>query len=147
MMQSAIYDLTVAMPHEPDDARFSAAEFAIYRGGYEKALEISLRVTRAAAQRFELIERTRRIDERKAHPREHARHVKATRPIETPALRAVESTPAPQAAQIALGRGFGDQLVVARVIERFRRGSTAGVSSGASDRAPRGAARQRRGAA
>src|SRR5881628_404364 len=98
MMQSAIYDLTTAMPHEPDGARFSAAEFAIYRGGYEKALEISPRATRAAAQRFELIERTRRIDERKAHPREHARNVKETRPSETPALRAVESTPAPQSA-------------------------------------------------
>jgi hypothetical protein len=42
----------------------------LYRNGYEKALEVSLRVTRAAAQRFELIERTKRIDGRKVHPHE-----------------------------------------------------------------------------
>lgn len=65
MMQESVYDLMVAKPHEPDEARFTAAEFALYREGYEKALEISLRVLRAAEQRFELVERTRRLEARR----------------------------------------------------------------------------------
>jgi hypothetical protein len=147
MMQSAIYDLMTAAPHVADDARLSAAEFAVYRNGYEKALEVSLRVTRAAAQRFELVERTKRIEGRKVDPHEPARRAKDTRPSDTPAPRPVVSTPAPLGASIALGRGFGDQLVIRRVLERYRRASIALVSSAASDCAPRGAARAHAGAA
>jgi hypothetical protein len=65
MMQGAVYDLMVANPHEPDGARFTAADFALYREGYDKALETALRVLRAAGQRFELVDRTRRLEARK----------------------------------------------------------------------------------
>lgn len=67
MFQGSIYDLIASTPHEPDDARFTAAEFALYRAGYEFALETALRTLAAAERRFELIDRTKRLETRRAH--------------------------------------------------------------------------------
>jgi hypothetical protein len=61
MLQAAVYDLMVAPPHEPADARFTAAEFALYRQGYDYALVMALKVLKHAVARFELRERTKRL--------------------------------------------------------------------------------------
>jgi hypothetical protein len=61
MLQQAVYDLTVAPPHEPADARFTAAEFALYREGYEHALLMAMKTMKHAVARFELRERTKRL--------------------------------------------------------------------------------------
>jgi hypothetical protein len=61
MLQAAVYDLMAAPPHEPPDARFTAAEFAVYRQGYDYALLMALRVLKHAVARFELKERTKRL--------------------------------------------------------------------------------------
>jgi hypothetical protein len=63
MILGALDDLTVARPHEPIDARFTAAEFAVYRAGYDTALTVATKTVVAAAQRFELFERTKRIEQ------------------------------------------------------------------------------------
>lgn len=65
MLQEAVYDLLVAPPHEPDGARFTAEEFAVYRQGYDLALIMALRVMQAAERRFSLYKRTRRLEARK----------------------------------------------------------------------------------
>lgn len=62
MQQEAVYELLVAKPHEPADARLSAAEFVHYRDGYSWALVMALRVMEAATRRYELVARTKRID-------------------------------------------------------------------------------------
>lgn len=61
MLQEAVYDLLVARPHEPDDARFTAAEFALYRAGYELALKMALRTMDGARARYKLYILTRRL--------------------------------------------------------------------------------------
>lgn len=61
MLQQAVYDLMVAPPHEPDGARFTAAEFDLYRQGYDYALVIALRTMKHAVARFQLRERTKRL--------------------------------------------------------------------------------------
>lgn len=65
MLQGALYDLMVAPPHEPADARFTAADFALYREGYDHALLVALKAIQSAAQRYELIERTKRLEARR----------------------------------------------------------------------------------
>jgi len=65
MLQQAVYDLTVARPHEPADARFTAAEFALYRQGYDYALLIAMKTMNHAVARFELRERTKRLSARR----------------------------------------------------------------------------------
>lgn len=65
MLQQAVYDLMAATPHEPTDARFTAAEFALYRAGYDFALVVVLRTLKAAEQRFELRDRTKRLERRR----------------------------------------------------------------------------------
>jgi hypothetical protein len=62
MMESAVYDLMVAKPHEPPDARFTSEQFALYRQGYETALLVALRALQAAERRFGLVERTKRLE-------------------------------------------------------------------------------------
>src|SRR5437868_15065643 len=62
MQRAAVYELMVAAPHVPDDVRYTAAEFALYRAGYDWALVMALRVMGAAVQRHELIARTKRIE-------------------------------------------------------------------------------------
>lgn len=49
-------------PHVPADAKYTDAEFAIYREGYDHALLMAMKVVTAAEQRFELRERTKRLD-------------------------------------------------------------------------------------
>ena len=61
MLQAAVYDLTVAPPHEPADRRFTNAEFALYREGYEYALLMAMKTMKHAVVRFELRERTKRL--------------------------------------------------------------------------------------
>ena len=62
MLQQAVYDLMTATPHEPDGARYTPADFALYRAGYDYALVIALRTLQAAELRFELRERTTRLE-------------------------------------------------------------------------------------
>lgn len=62
MQQQAVYDLMVARPHEPAGEHFTAAEFHLYRSGYDMALVMALRVMRAAEERYEIVIRTKRID-------------------------------------------------------------------------------------
>lgn len=57
-----MYDLLVATPHVPDDAVFTAAEFALYRQGYHWALVMALRTLKAAEERHKLFARTRRLE-------------------------------------------------------------------------------------
>jgi hypothetical protein len=59
----------MAKPHEPDDARFTAAEFAVYREGYELALRMALRVVLAADERYRMVTRTRRLEARRRKER------------------------------------------------------------------------------
>lgn len=62
MLHDAVYDLIIAAPHVPTAERFTAAEFFLYRSGYDMALVMALRVMRAAEERFQLIGRTKRLD-------------------------------------------------------------------------------------
>jgi hypothetical protein len=62
MQQAAVYDLIVAAPHVPADEHFTAVEFHLYRAGYDMALVMALRVMSAAAERHQLIGRTKRLD-------------------------------------------------------------------------------------
>ena len=65
MQQAAVYDLCAATPHEPPDAKFTAAEFRVYREGYTMALVMALRVMEQAANRFAIFARTRRLETRR----------------------------------------------------------------------------------
>ena len=56
-------------PHEPPDARFTAEQFRLYREGYETALLVALRAMQAAERRFELYERTKRLEAKKKRTR------------------------------------------------------------------------------
>lgn len=62
MQQAAVYDLMIATPHEPEGTRYTAAEFLVYRSGYDVALVMALRVMRAAEERYQLFVRTKRLD-------------------------------------------------------------------------------------
>lgn len=62
MLHAAVYDLTVAAPHVPPSEHFTAAEFFLYRSGYDMALVMALRVMKSAEERFAIIGRTKRLD-------------------------------------------------------------------------------------
>jgi hypothetical protein len=62
MQQAAVYDLIVAAPHVRDSEHFTAVEFNLYRAGYDMALVMALRVMGAAAERYQLIVRTKRLE-------------------------------------------------------------------------------------
>ena len=66
MQRSAVYDLMVAKPHEPADARFTAEQFTLYRTGYSYALLMALKAMQAAAERHKARVRTRRLETRQA---------------------------------------------------------------------------------
>lgn len=51
-MMSAVYELSCARPHEPDDARFSNAEYLVYRLGYETALLVVLKLLKMTAEHW-----------------------------------------------------------------------------------------------
>lgn len=65
MLQASVYDLMSATPHEPPDARYTAAQFAVYREGYDYALVVALKTLQAAERRFATIARTKRLEMRK----------------------------------------------------------------------------------
>ena len=69
MMSQSVYDLMTVTPHEPKDARFTAEQFRLYREGYETALLVALRALKAAERRFELYERTKRLEAQKKRNR------------------------------------------------------------------------------
>lgn len=52
-------------PHEPPDARYTAQEFDLYRQGYDYALVMTLKTLKAAVERFELRERTKRLERKR----------------------------------------------------------------------------------
>lgn len=60
-----MYDLSVAKPHEPPDARFTPEEFAVYREGYQMALVKALQAIDYAGQRWKLRLRTTRLEEKR----------------------------------------------------------------------------------
>jgi hypothetical protein len=62
MQQASVYDLFVAPPHEPPGARFTPEEFELYRQGYTLALVKALQAMEHAGQRFQLRQRTTRLD-------------------------------------------------------------------------------------
>lgn len=64
-MLSSVNDLMAAAPHEPADARFTPAEFALYREGYQEALRVVAVTLEAAVRRFELVEKTKRLSEQR----------------------------------------------------------------------------------
>lgn len=51
-----------AKPHEPADERFTAAEFALYRKGYDMALVMALRAMKHAGARHKMAIDTKRLD-------------------------------------------------------------------------------------
>lgn len=64
-MLSSVNDLMASTPHEPPDARFSPAEFALYREGYAEALRVVAVTLEAAVRRFDLVEKTKRLSEQR----------------------------------------------------------------------------------
>jgi len=64
-MQGAVYDLCVATPHEPDGARYTAAEWAIYAQGYDCALRCAMKALEATERRWHLFLRTRCLEARR----------------------------------------------------------------------------------
>jgi hypothetical protein len=59
-MTQAVYDLTVAAPHEARARGYSPAQWLLYVEGYAHALVMALRVLRLAVDRWVLSERERR---------------------------------------------------------------------------------------
>jgi hypothetical protein len=72
MQAAAVYDLSVAKPHEPPDARFTPEQFAIYREGYQMALVKSLQAIDYAGQRWKLRLRTTRLDAKRKRASEQS---------------------------------------------------------------------------
>jgi len=61
-MLRSVDDLSQAFPHVPEDVKFTAAEFDAYRKGYDYALVMTVKTLRAAVERFELRQRTKRLE-------------------------------------------------------------------------------------
>jgi hypothetical protein len=65
MMLQTVYDLMTCRPHVPDGARFTEETWRLYEAGYQHALVIALRALRATEARFDLVQRTKRIERRR----------------------------------------------------------------------------------
>jgi len=65
MMQQTIYDLTTCRPHVPDGARFTDEAWRLYEQGYSHALVIALKALKATEARFDLVQRTKRIERKR----------------------------------------------------------------------------------
>jgi hypothetical protein len=52
----------VCRPHEPEGARFTPEQFAVYRQGYDVALVMALRVMDLADRRYRLATRTKQLE-------------------------------------------------------------------------------------
>lgn len=65
MMQQTVSDLLGAAPHEPPDVRYTAEQFAVYKEGYETALLMVMRALKATEQRYDMRERTKRLEARR----------------------------------------------------------------------------------
>lgn len=62
MLSATMADLMAAQPHEAPDRRYTAAEWELYLEGYDYALLIAMRALEATERRYELIERTKRLE-------------------------------------------------------------------------------------
>lgn len=62
MLANTVADVMNHKPHEPDGAKFTPAEFDLYRWGWDQALLIVMRALENTVQRYELIERTKRLE-------------------------------------------------------------------------------------
>lgn len=62
MMQATVYDLMTARPHVPDGARFTEEAWRSYEQGYSHALVMVLKALKATETRFDLVQRTKRLD-------------------------------------------------------------------------------------
>jgi len=51
-MMSAVYELSTVRPHEPEHAKFSHAEFLVYRAGYEYALLVVLKLLKMTVEHW-----------------------------------------------------------------------------------------------
>jgi hypothetical protein len=65
MMQQTVYDLMTCRPHVPDDARFTEDSWRLYNLGYQHALVIVLKALKATEARFDLVQRTKRLDQKR----------------------------------------------------------------------------------
>lgn len=59
-MLHSISELTTVRPHVHETARYSAAEFELYREGYYAGLVAAMKVAELAVARFKLGTKTRR---------------------------------------------------------------------------------------
>jgi len=64
MLLAAVYDLCVARPHEPEGARFTTEQYALYRTGYDMALVKALQAMNFADRRYRLRVRTLQLQAR-----------------------------------------------------------------------------------
>ena len=65
MMQETVYDLMTYRPHVPDGARFTEETWRLYEMGYQHALLIVMKALKATEARFDIRERTRRLERRR----------------------------------------------------------------------------------
>ncbi|OLB84967.1 MAG: hypothetical protein AUI15_33900 [Actinobacteria bacterium 13_2_20CM_2_66_6] len=70
MQREAVYDLTTCTPHERDDARYTAVEYAAYVEGYTLALVMALRVMDFAEERWHMHLRTKRLEAKQKRERD-----------------------------------------------------------------------------
>lgn len=61
-MMSAVYELSIVRPHEPEHAKFSAAEYLLYRAGYEYALLVVLKLLKMTVEHWYANRRAARKD-------------------------------------------------------------------------------------
>jgi len=62
MMEQTVYDLMSSRPHVPEGSRFTADTWRLYEMGYQHALLIVMKALKATEARFEIRERTRRLE-------------------------------------------------------------------------------------
>ena len=56
----AVYELSCARPHEPDDRGFTNADFALYRLGYDYALVMVLKLLKVTIENWYAVRRVTR---------------------------------------------------------------------------------------
>lgn len=64
-LQAGVYDLMVAKPHMPPDARYTPTQYYDYVRGYQWALRTTLLVMQATVERHKMRARTRRLEKRR----------------------------------------------------------------------------------
>jgi len=65
MMQQTVYELMTCRPHVPDGVRFTEESWRLYVQGYNHGLVIVLKALKATEARFDLVQRTKRIERKR----------------------------------------------------------------------------------